>query len=529
MERLQSAIIYNVYPQSFKDSNGDGIGDLNGITDKLDYMHDLGIDHLWLNPIYPSPFGDAGYDVADYCAIAERYGTMDDFRRLVGEADARGIRVVLDYVAGHTSVEHPWFQESMKDATNPKANWYVWTDSMFGTWDPGLVAGLAPRDGRFMANFFYFQPALNYGYVQRDHDWQLPTDHPDVQAMKEAMRDVLRFWLDIGVAGFRVDMAASLVKGDPEQTGIRAFWRETREWLDSQYPEALLISEWSDPEVALGCGFDVDFLIHSGVGIYTELLRAEPGRNVLPGQGNSIFDQAGEGDIARFLPRYQEILQNTRDKGLISLPTGNHDLPRFTAGREDEDLKAYYVFQMTMPGTPTIYYGDEIGMRNITGLPSKEGGYIRTMARTPMQWQDDEANAGFSTAEPEALYLPVDTNPDRPTVAAQLGQPDSLLEHVRELIVFRRERPELLAVGDLTPLYAQAGQPAFAYLRENAGQRLLVAINPSGQERLLTFSEKVTLAGKPYFVSHPELGTEGSIEDLKMPPVSWLVMDVAAD
>ncbi len=265
---LANAVFYEIYPQSFYDTNGDGIGDLPGVIEKLDYIAELGCTAIWLNPCFVSPFGDAGYDVADFYRVAPRYGTNDDLVHLFREAHRRGIKVCLDLVAGHTSAEHPWFKESCRHERNKYSNWYVWTDSIWdkGTPDMPMINGFAQRDGNFLANFFYFQPALNYGFAQPDpaRPWQLPVDHPDVCAVREELKKIIRYWLDLGADGFRVDMAMSLVKKDPGLVETMKLWREVREMFDRDYPNAALMSEWSNPEKAILAGFHVDFMLAFG-------------------------------------------------------------------------------------------------------------------------------------------------------------------------------------------------------------------------------------------------------------------------
>lgn len=214
---LDNAIFYEIYPQSFKDTNGDGIGDFQGIIEKLDYIRELGCNALWINPCFLSPFGDAGYDVADYCRVAPRYGTNEDLKQLFEEAHKKGIHVLLDLVPGHTSIEHPWFIESMKADKNPYTDRYIWTDKVWESPEVsfgGSLRGISERDGAVAVNFFSNQPALNYGFYQPDPEkpWQQSIDDEGPQATIAAMEDVMRFWLGMGCDGFRVDMAESLVK-----------------------------------------------------------------------------------------------------------------------------------------------------------------------------------------------------------------------------------------------------------------------------------------------------------------------------
>ena len=397
---LKDAVFYEIYPQSFYDSNGDGIGDLQGILEKLDYIESLGVTALWLNPCFVSPFQDAGYDVADYYQVAPRYGTNEDMERLFRKAGARGIRICLDLVPGHTSAEHPWFKASAQPDENEFTNRYVWTDSVWKQDVEGMrtIAGYSDRDGCYVTNFFHFQPALNFGFAEPDpgESWQLPVDHPDVQATRAEFKKIMRHWLDMGCSGFRVDMAASLIRRDPGKMQIKAWWQEVHGMFQADYPEAVLISEWGVPREAIAAGFHIDFMLPFGPPAYTSLFRAEDG---------AFFRREGKGDVRIFLDYYEPSLAETGN-GYISIPSGNHDMDRLADGRTPEEMGVAFAFLLTMPGVPFIYYGDEIGMRYLRGLRSKEGGYNRTGSRTPMQWTD-APNAGFSTADTEDLYLPI--------------------------------------------------------------------------------------------------------------------------
>lgn len=475
---LESAILYNIYPQSFFDSNGDGIGDLKGIRQKLAYIKSLGVTAVWLNPVYPSPFRDAGYDITDHCAIASRYGSLDDMDRLIQGCHEMGLRLLLDLVPGHTSDEHPWFCESRNVKRNPKSDWYIWSQGGFAETAPGMVMGASDRDGHYLPNFFYFQPALNYGYAKPDSakPWKKSPGHSAGRALRIELKRIMAFWLDRGVDGFRVDMASSLVKEDKDNSENKRLWLEIRRWLDQSYTDRVLISEWSWPARAIASGFHLDFMIHFNNPAYNSLLRMESGRNIFPSSGESYFDRRGRGDVRNFLKHHHPNHRAVRGKGFISVPSGNHDLPRVNCRRTREELKTIFTFLLTWPGVPTIYYGDEIGMRNRGGLDSKEGGYIRTQARTPMQWSPG-ANAGFSSALSQELYLPVEEKTCGRSVSEQEGDPRSLLNHVRFLLKLRQTHPALQASGALNVLTDSSGYP-FAYLRESGEDCFLVVINP---------------------------------------------------
>lgn len=524
---LEDAVLYQVYPQSFLDANGDGVGDLAGITAKLDYIQSLGANLVWLNPVFRSPMGDAGYDVSDFRRVDPRYGTAADLARLIAQAHARGMRVVLDLVAGHTSVEHPWFQASARARKNRYTDWYVWTDSVWRQASgSGFVHGFGERDGAYLANFFHFQPALNYGFARPDpaQPWQLPIGHPGPRAVRDEMLDVMRFWLDRGADGFRCDMAYSLVKEDPGRRATAAFWREARAMLDREYPEAVLLSEWSRPARAIAAGFHADFLIHMGTPAYRALFRREAGTDQPPTRppGHSFFRRRGLGDIGEFLEHYLPHYRRTKGRGLICIPSGNHDLPRLSLGRDARGMEAAFAFLFAMPGIPGIYYGDEIGMRHLSGIPSKEGGYNRTGARTPMQWGPGR-NAGFSAARAERLYLPLDPRPGRPTVAAQERDPSSLLNRVRRLAALRRAHPALGAKGDFQPLFARKRRYPFVFLRRSGRERILVALNPAGREARAAFPAPAGLRGASLLEGRGDvrLRAAGRSLHLDLGPVSY--------
>lgn len=385
---LDNAIFYEIYPQSFNDTNADGIGDFQGIIEKLDYICNLGCNALWINPCFKSPFGDAGYDVADFYSVAPRYGTNEDLRRLFDEAHRRDMHVLLDLVPGHTSVEHPWFKESMKAERNEYTDRYVWTDSV---WEEpqgiGCIRGISERDGSCAINFFSNQPALNYGFLNPTLPWQQPMDAPGPRATLEELKNIMRFWLSMGCDGFRVDMAGSLVKHDIDSRGTIRLWQEIHTFLDAEFPAAAMVSEWGEPDKSLQGGFHMDFLLHFGSSHYNDLFRcAEP-----------FFSQRGKGDVSAFVQKYLENYEKSERKGLICIPSGNHDMDRLARSIQGDNLKIAFAFLLSMPGAPFIYYGDEIGMRYIENIPSVEGGYGRTGSRSPMQW-DSSVNAGFSTA-----------------------------------------------------------------------------------------------------------------------------------
>ncbi|MCD7772368.1 MAG: alpha-glucosidase C-terminal domain-containing protein [Oscillospiraceae bacterium] len=471
---LNNAIFYEIYPQSFKDTNGDGIGDFNGIISKLTYIKDLGCNAIWINPCFKSPLGDAGYDVSDYYEVAPRYGTNDDLTHLFEEAHKLDMHVLLDLVPGHTSWDHEWFKRSCEPEHNEYSDRYIWTDSI---WEQptGLacLAGIAPRDGCCAVNFFSHQPALNYGYEEITRPWQQPTDAEGPKATLEEMKNIMRFWLNMGCDGFRVDMAGSLVKNDPEGKGTIRLWQNVRGFLDKEFPEAALISEWGDPDKSLAGGFHMDFLLHFGPMKYWELFRSE----------KAFF--SGKGDISEFCDRYMESYNKAHGKGLICIPSGNHDMQRISHDLTEDEIKLAFSFILSMPGAPFIYYGDEIGMRNLDGLVSVEGGYGRTAARSPMQW-DESKNAGFSTAPAYKLYITIDPGENRPTVSKQETDENSILNEVKRLTSVRRAHPALSSESDFELVYVEKNDPVIAYTRSCDSEKLLIVINTSDKPETIT-------------------------------------------
>jgi maltose alpha-D-glucosyltransferase/alpha-amylase len=521
---VDHAVFYQIYPQSFYDSNGDGIGDLKGITEKLDYIKSLGVDAIWINPFFESPFCDGGYDISDYYKVAPRYGTNEDAKKLFEEAHKRGLRILFDFVASYTSIDNPWFKASAEQKKNKYSNWYIWTDN---TWmNPPdefknlFVKGFGTRNGQYMLNFYYCEPALNYGFANPDSSqkWELPINNPDVLAMRAEMENVVKFWMDLGADGFRADMAGALVKstnskGDEQffntrEEGTKQFWREIRSMFKKDYPEAFMISEWSYPSSAISGGFHADFF-HWFDG-FNDLFQKESWR-ILNGysSGHSYFDKEGKGNITYFLKNYLQQYNQVKGKGYISLPLGNHDNARLANHRSDDDLEIIYAFGLTMPGVTFLYYGNEIGMRQLgANWPQVEGAYRpRNGARTPMQWSKGK-NLGFSTANADKLYLPVDTAADAPTVDVQEKDTNSLLNRTRRLIALKHSEPALAAYAEFSVLYAKENSYPFIYARSLGKDVVIVILNPAGQENSadfdinIPFKDMKLLAGSKIDYSH---------------------------
>lgn len=480
-DRLDRIVLYQVYPQSFADADGDGMGDLDGLAARLDYLAWLGVDAVWINPCFVSPMRDAGYDVADFDHIDPRYGGDAALDRLVEAADRRGIAVLLDLVAGHTSDRHPWFVSSADDPADDR---YVWSPVAA----PGFVAGPGARGQFYKPNFFEFQPALNFGYARSDaaEPWRQAVDADGPRRNRDALVDIISRWYDRGVQGFRVDMAASLVKDDPGHVETSRLWAEVRGRLDARHPGNILISEWGDPARAVPAGFDVDFFLQFGGDDDGAALKSlwNNGAGTVHeawGPPAAWADAAATGDAAYFVGAWQaarEAIAAAGSSGIPGLPTANHDFTRLVAGdRDAAQVRSALLLALTWPSLPSVYYGDEIGMRYVPGLEPLEGSslgpsYERAGSRTPMQWGELPVGGGVS----DSRYLPHDPDPLRPTVADQLDDADSLLRFVRAAIALRRTDPRL---GAREPVEVESTGYPFVFRRGS----LLVALNPSGESR----------------------------------------------
>jgi alpha-glucosidase len=474
----QRGIVYQVYPRSFQDSNGDGIGDLPGILQRLDYLEWLGIDALWISPIYPSPMADFGYDVSDYLGIHPLFGTMADFDRLLAELHRRGMKLILDFVPNHTSDRHLWFVESRSSRDSPKRSYYLWRDPAPGGGPPNnwlSVFGGSAWEWDESTGQYYYHAFLK---EQPDLDWRNPE-------VVEAMLEVLRFWFDKGVDGFRVDVMWHLIKdlhlrdnpenpdykpSDPEyERLIPAFSTDQAEVhpivarmrrLADRYSERLLIGEIYLP-------------IHKLVAYY-----GEDGSGAhLPFNFTLITAAWDARTLDAAIAEYEGALPIG---GWPNWVLGNHDKPRIATRVGMAQARVAAVMLLTLRGTPTIYYGDEIGMRDVPILPHQVRdpqeirepglGLGRDPPRTPMQWSSGYA-AGFTTGEP---WLPVSEELDEHNVEAERDDPGSFLTLYRRLIALRRSEPAL-QVGEFSPIAAHGD--VIAYLRELGARRFLVALN----------------------------------------------------
>jgi alpha-glucosidase len=479
-------IIYQIYPRSFQDTNGDGIGDLRGISQRLDYLEWLGVDAVWVSPIYTSPMADFGYDVADYCGINPIFGTLDDFDHLVEQVHARGLKLILDFVPNHTSDRHPWFLESRSSRTNPKRDWYIWRDP--------LPDGGAPNN--WISNFggpawewdedtgqYYYHAFLK---EQPDLNWRNPE-------LREAMFDVMRFWLDRGVDGFRVDVIWHLIKAadfrdNPLNPAYQSTQAEINRFLQvysadqpevhdvikgmrrvlEEYPDRVLIGEIYLPLERLVSYYGVDL---SGAH--------------LPFNFQLIHTAWNAHEIAALVNEYEAALP---EGGWPNWVLGNHDQPRIGARVGKAQARIAAMLLLTLRGTSTMYYGDEIGIakveiptdavqdpweKNEPGL-----GLGRDPARTPMQW-DATPNGGFTSARP---WLPLDPSFVACNVDGLAKDPRSILNLYRRLIEFRR-RHLALSTGQYVPVQFEG--PILAYERRLRAERLLIALNFGQNEQMM--------------------------------------------
>lgn len=448
---LRDGVIYQVYPSSYKDSDGNGIGDIRGVISELDYIESLGVRAIWFNPLFVSGWIDGGYDVIDFYRVDPRFGTNNDLVELIRKAHDKGIKVMLDLVAGHTSDKHPWFRQSAEDTNLQYSDYYIWSDRLpdkkaeqdletmlqdpdymqntLGKW---MKSGY-PRDKYYYKNFYACQPALNYGFANPDpdHPWEQGVDAPGPRAVRQELKDIIAFWYGKGVDGFRVDMASSLVKNDKDKKEILNLWREVREWSDKNYPDHVLMAEWGSPKYCLAAGYNVDMDLNNTKGhnrrlyfdrkhqadggVYFSLDGGQPSVRDLygnPWPEDKIDRTTTPADMLKeYYDYFTDCVESTSEMGYFATISGNHDHLRINVGPRNtpEQLKVMLSWILTMP-LPILYYGDEIGMRSLVDMPNVEGanhnGKERAGARTPMQWNSG-VNAGFSTCSPDDIYLPV--------------------------------------------------------------------------------------------------------------------------
>lgn len=530
----QKAIFYQIYPRSFADSDADGIGDLLGMTSRLDYLQSLGVDAVWLSPHYPSPLYDCGYDISDYMAIASEYGTMDDFRRFLDGLHSRGMRLITDLVLNHTSSQHAWFQESSTSLNSRKRDWYIWQDGKEGgppnNWY-SIFGGSAweydPRTDQYYYHFFFKeQPDLNWS-------------NPEV---KEAMFAAARFWLDLGVDGFRLDAIGTIFE-DPNLPDHESSLTQAQLYHRMHTTKSPADQLWLNEEWDKMYGHQVD---QPGIHELMKELRLlvdQYDDRVLVGETDDItYYGSGEDELHMVfnfpLMRTEHMtpawVRDNQEQRLSTLPQGawpcntlnNHDSPRvysrYGDGTNNEQIaRISLALMLTLRGTPFLYYGEEIGMtdyllqdleqfcdflgvwvyhleQEILGAYPAEAlahaaQYSRDKCRTPMQWSR-APNGGFS---PEGVqtWLPVNPNyADGVNVADQDGRPGSLLNFYRRMIKLRKSTPALIA-GSYISLHSES-EDYLAFLRHSPqdGQTCLVVLNMSAQPLVLHFEKLDELA-----------------------------------
>lgn len=485
-EWWKRGVIYQIYPRSFFDTNGDGVGDIEGIRRRLDYLLWLGIDAIWICPIYPSPMADFGYDIADYCNVDPLFGTLADFDNLMRDVHQRGMKIILDYVPNHTSDQHPWFQQSRASRTNAKRDWYIWRD--------GKPDGSPPNNwvSQFGGSAWTLDAATNQYYL---HSF-LP-QQPDLNwrnsMVRGAMFRVLRFWLDRGVDGFRVDVLWLLIKDaafrdnppnpayeptqpaidrylsvyNSDQPGIHELVAQMRAVLD-EYSDRVMIGEIYLP---------IDRLVtYYG----TELKGAQ-----LPFNFALIHVTWDAECITQLITKYERALPAG---GWPNWVLGNHDQPRIVARIGAAQSRIAAMLLLTLRGTPTMYYGDEIGLGRVP-VPADRAkdpwakrepglGVSRDPWRTPLQW-NALPHAGFTTGEP---WLPVDPDFRINNVACLAREPTSLLQLYHRLIEIRK-RHRALSTGDARNISAENN--VLSYERCWGGEHVIVVLNIGHEPRLL--------------------------------------------
>jgi alpha-glucosidase len=535
------AVIYELYPRSFQDSNGDGVGDIKGITSRLDYLHDLGIDAIWITPMYPSPGIDYGYDISDYTAIDPLYGTMEDFDNMVAEAKKRDIRVIMDYVINHTSDQNKWFLESRSSRDNPKRNWYVWHD---GKGQTATDKGQPPNNWQSWFGHSAWtwdektrQYYYHYFYVEQpDLNWRNPEVHT-------AMDGVLDFWMKHGVAGFRIDAVSRLfedpeMRDDPYLPGHNAYGdrniqhkytddlpqihdvlKEVRRVVDKYPGDPVLVTEADEPNV--------------------EALTRMYGNNdevQLP-MDFQIAD-VNELSASRFRELFDEI-ENNSAHGQPEYFFSNHDQPRqwdrYGDGEHNDQIaKLMAVLELTTRGTPQMYYGEELGMRTTDparvedvhdpigklGWPKEKG---RDGERTPMQW-DATPQAGFTTVKKP--WLPIPPTSSTYNVETEGRDPNSILNSYKRLLSLRKTDS---ALRDGSQQSIGNDPNVFVFLRKSGDETVLVALNMSAHEQTLALKpdELGAHAGKltPLY-SSPGISGSLSTDRVVLAPFAALVAKV---
>jgi alpha-glucosidase len=529
----RGAVIYQIYPRSFADSDGDGVGDLPGLIGRLDYVADLGVDAIWINPIYRSPMADFGYDVADHTDVDPAYGTLTDLDRLIAAAHRRRLRVILDLVPNHTSDRHPWFRASRSARTDSKRDWYYWRD-------PAPDGG-PPNNwvSAFGGPAWTFDHATGQYYLhtflpeQPDLNWR----NPDVE---KAMHDVAAYWLDRGVDGFRIDVANFVMKDPLLRDNPPAAAPPTAYRSLGAYDTQLHLHDKNHPDTH---------------GVYRRLRRlldSYAGERVALGEIHVYDWPDWRTELASYHGAQLDELHLPMDQSLIglswsatayrrtltetyrSLPhgtwpclmLGSHDESRVAARLGRDRARAAMAILLTIPATPVLYYGDELGMVGAKipphlaldpwGAQTPDGSLGRDPQRSPMQWTADE-NAGFSPPGIDP-WLPVGDDTDIANAASQNNDPSSLLNLSRELLALRASKPAL-SYGELVLWHDTPGD-VLAYERQHAGERIAVAVNFADAPVLLPLTEPAEVLLTTAANHRPKLADTG----LTLAPHEAIVM-----
>jgi oligo-1,6-glucosidase len=542
----KESVVYQIYPRSFHDTNGDGVGDIKGITEKLDYLKDLGVDVIWLSPVYQSPNDDNGYDISDYRAIMDEFGTMDDWEEMLHEVHARGMKLIMDLVVNHSSDEHKWFEESRKSKDNPYRDYYIWREGKEGkepnNWESAFSGSVWDYDEKSDEYYLHlFSPK------QPDLNWENPE-------LRQEVYDMMKWWLDKGIDGFRMDVINFISKvpnlpdapnpngkryvhgGDYFMNGprIHEYLKEMNEKVLSHY-DVMTVGEMPGVDVAEAQNYTADDRNELNMVFQFEHVDLDSG------DGKWDVQPLKLKDLKDTFTKWQKGLEGA---GWNSLYLNNHDQPRMVSRFGDdttyrvESAKMLATFLHTLQGTPYIYQGEELGMTNVHFDSIDEYKDIETLnmykekvaqekedpvnimhsiykkgrdnARTPMQW-DDSKNAGFTSGNP---WIKVNPNYKEINAEDAVNDPDSVYQYYKELIRLRKENP-ILVYGQYD-LILEEHEQIYAYTRRYEGETLLVILNFSDQESEFVLPEGLKHGGKSLLISNYEVNEEEGIDQFTL-------------
>ncbi|QHA93631.1 alpha-glucosidase [Bacillus sp. N1-1] len=542
----KESVVYQIYPRSFNDSNGDGVGDIKGITEKLDYLKDLGVDVIWLSPVYQSPNDDNGYDISDYRAIMDEFGTMGDWEEMLHEVHARGMKLIMDLVVNHSSDEHKWFEESRKSKDNPYRDYYIWRKGKEGrepnNWEAAFSGSAWDYDETSDEYYLHL-----FSKKQPDLNWENP-------ALRQEVYDMMKWWLDKGIDGFRMDVINFISKvpglpdapnpnvkryvhgGDYFMNGprIHEYLKEMNEKVLSHY-DVMTVGEMPGVGVAEAQNYTADDRNELNMVFQFEHVDLDSG------DGKWDVQPLKLKDLKDTFTKWQKGLEGA---GWNSLYLNNHDQPRMVSRFGDdttyrvESAKMLATFLHTLQGTPYIYQGEELGMTNVHFDSIDEYKDIETLnmyeekveqdkedpdkimqaiykkgrdnARTPMQW-NDSPNAGFTTGNP---WIKVNPNYKEINANAAVNEPDSVYHYYKELIGLRKENP-ILVYGQYDLILEDHNQ-IYAYTRRHEGEILLVILNFSDQECEFVLPEELEHRSKSLLISNYEVDEEEGIDQFTL-------------